>query len=136
MRSAMLFGADANPLGILVELGEADSHFRLGAAGSKRVQIPFVIKIPIGRLDMIPRGNVFWGKVLITLFGKDETGNQSSLSTHVQPITVPTDQFHKAATSGFFSYKVTVEIEGGRQTVYVGVKDQISGKMSIVAHEF
>jgi len=136
MRSAMLFGTDANPLGIKVEMGKMDSRFRLGAAGSKRVQIPFVIKIPIGRLDMVPRGNVFWGKVLITLFGKDEMGNQSSLSTHVQPITVPTDQFHKAATSGFFSYKVTVEIEGGRQTVYVGVKDEISGKMSIVAQEF
>ncbi len=136
MRSAMLFGGDANPLGILVEIGDADSRFRLGAAGSKRVQIPFVVKIPIGRLDMVPRGDVFWGKVLITLFGTDQTGNQSPISSHVQPITVPTDQFHKAATSGFFSYKVTVEIEGGQQTVFVGVKDQISGKTSIVSTEF
>lgn len=136
MRSAMLFGGDANPLGIVVEIGEMDSRFRLGAAGSKRVQIPFVVKIPIGRLDMVPRGDVFWGKVLITLFGKDQAGNQSSISNHVQPITVPTEQFHKAATSGFFSYKVKVEIEGGQQTVYVGVKDQISGKTSIVATEF
>ena len=136
MRSAMLFGSDANPLGVLVEIGDADSRFRLGAVGSKRVQIPFVVKIPIGRLDMVPRGDVFWGKVLITLFGTDQIGNQSPISTHVQPITVPTDQFHKAATSGFFSYKVTVEIEGGEQTVYVGVKDQISGKTSIVSTEF
>lgn len=136
MRSAMLFGSDANPLGILVEVGEADSRFRLGAAGSKRVQVPFVVKIPIGRLDMVPRGDVFWGKVLITLFGKDQTGNQSPISSYVQPITVPTDQFHKAATGGFFSYKVTVEVEGGEQTVYVGVKDQISGKMSIVPKKF
>lgn len=136
MRSAMLFGGDANPLGILVEVGEMDSRFRLGAAGSKRVQIPIVVKIPIGRLDMVPRGDVFWGKVLITLFGKDQQGNQSSISTYVQPITVPTEQFHKAATSGFFSYNVTVEVEGGAQVVYVGVKDQISGKVSIVPKEF
>ncbi len=136
MRSAMLFGSDANPLGVLVELGDPESRFRLGAAGSKRVRIPFVVKIPIGRLDMVPRGDVFWGKVLITLFGTDQTGNQSPISSHVQPITVPTDQFHKAATSGFFSYRVTVEIEGGAQIVYVGVKDQISGKTSIVSKEF
>ena len=84
----------------------------------------------------MPRGDVFWGKVLITLFGTDQTGNQSPISSHVQPITVPTDQFHKAATSGFFSYRVTVEIEGGAQIVYVGVKDQISGKTSIVSKEF
>ncbi len=136
MRSAMLFGNDANPLGVLVEIGDADSRFRLGAVGSKRAQIPFVVKIPIGRLDMVPRGDVFWGKVLITFFGTDQTGNQSPISSHVQPITVPTDQFHKAATSGFFSYKVTVEVEGGQQTVFVGVKDQISGKTSIVSTEF
>ncbi len=136
MRSAMLFGSDANPLGILVELGDTESRFRLGAAGSKRVRIPFVVKIPIGRLDMVPRGDVFWGKVLITLFGTDQAGNQSPISSHVQPITVPTDQFHKAATGGYFSYRVTVEVEGGEQTVYVGVKDQISGKMSIVSTEF
>ena len=136
MRSAMLFGSDANPLGIVVEIGDIDARFRLGAAGSKRVQIPIEVKIPIGRLDMVPRGDVFWGKVLITLFGTDETGNQSSISNHVQPITVPTEQFHKAATSGFFSYKVTVEVEGGEQTVFVGVKDQISGKTSIVSTEF
>ncbi len=136
MRSAMLFGGDANPLGILVEVGDADSRFRLGAAGSKRVRVPFVVKIPIGRLDMVPRGDVYWGKVQITLFGQDEAGNQSPISTHVQPITVPTDQFHKAATEGYFSYKVTVEIEGGKQTVFVGVKDQISSKTSIVSTEF
>ena len=40
MRSAMLFGADANPLGVRVELGDADSRFRLGAAGSKRITDP------------------------------------------------------------------------------------------------
>lgn len=136
MRSAMLFGNDANPLGVVVEIGDADSRFRLGAVGSKRVQVPFVVKIPIGRLDMVPRGDVFWGKVLITFFGTDQIGNQSPISSHVQPITVSTDQFHKAATSGFFSYKVTVEIEGGQQTVFVGVKDQISGKTSIVSKEF
>ena len=136
MRSAMLFGGDANPLGILVEVGDADAHFRLGAAGSKRVRVPFVVKIPIGRLDMVPRGDVYWGKVQITLFGQDEAGNQSQISTHVQPITVPTDQFHKAATEGYFSYDVTVEIEGGKQTVFVGVKDQISSKISIVSLEF
>lgn len=136
VRSAMLFGGDANPLGVRVETDAHDSRFRLGAVGSKRVQVPFVIKIPIGRLDMIPRGDVYWGKVLITLFGTDQHGNQSRLASQEQPITVSTDQFHNAAMRGFFSYKVTVEVEGGKQTIYIGVKDQISGKLSVVPQEF
>ncbi|MCD4749102.1 MAG: VWA domain-containing protein [Thermoanaerobaculales bacterium] len=136
IRSAMLFGNDANPLGIRVEAGEVDVRFRLGAAGSKRVKVPLVVKIPIGRLDLVPRGDVYWGKVLITFFGTDQTGNQSRLASQEQPITVPADQFHRAAMSGYFTYKITVEVEGGEQTVYVGVKDLISNKVSIVPQEF
>ena len=132
IRSAMLFGGDANPLGIVVETGEEDSRFRLGAVGSKRIRIPLTVKIPIGRLDMIPRGDVYWGKVLITLFGEDVHGNQSPLSSHEQPITVPADEFRTAVETGYFSYKVTVEVEGGPQTIHVGVKDLTAGKVSIV----
>ncbi len=136
MRSAMLFGGDANPLGIRVEVGDSDSRFRLGAVGSKRVQVPFVVKIPIGRIDMVPRGDVYWGKVLITFFGNDEHGNQSRIASQEQPIVVAAEEFHRAASSGYFTYKITVEVEGGDQTVFVGVKDEISGKLSISRQEF
>ena len=136
MRSAMLFGGDANPLGIRVEVGEQDSRFRLGAVGSKRVQVPFAVKIPIGRLDMVPRGDVYWGKVLITFFGNDQHGNQSRIASQEQPITVAAEDYHRAATGGYFTYNITVEVEGGEQTVFVGVKDQISGRLSIARQEF
>ncbi len=136
MRSAMLFGGDANPLGIRVEVGESDPRFRLGAVGSKRVQVPFAVKIPIGRIDMVPRGDVYWGKVLITFFGNDEHGNQSRIASQEQPIIVAAEEFHRAASGGYFTYKITVEVEGGDQTVFVGVKDEISGKLSISRQEF
>ena len=136
MRSAMLFGADANPLGIRVETGESDARFALGRADSKIVQVPVAVKIPIGRLDLVPRGDVYWGKVLITLFGEDGAGNQSTLSSHQQPITVSADQFHKAVAHGYFTYRVTVKVEGGEQTVFVGVKDEVSTKTSYVPLNF
>lgn len=136
IRSAMLFGADANPIGIRVETGEPDSRFALGRAGSKLVQVPVAVKIPIGGLDLVPRGDVYWNKVLITFFGQDANGNQSELASHEQPITVPADQYHKAVTIGYFTYRITLEIEGGEQQVYVGVKDQVSTKTSYVPIEF
>jgi hypothetical protein len=136
LRSEMLFGGDANPLGVRVDVGESDSRFRLGAAGSKRVQIPMKLKIPYARLMMIPRGDVYWGKIQITFFGEDAEGNQSELSSFEQPITVAADRYDDAVAHGYFGYSATVEVEGGEQTVFVGVQDTLAGKTSIVPTAF
>jgi len=136
LRSEMLFGGDANPLGVRVDLGDSDSRFRLGAAGSKRVQIPMKVKIPYSRLMMVPRGDVHWGKVQITFFGEDSSGNQSELASFEQPITVAADRYEEAVARGYFSYSTTVEVEGGEQTVYVGVQDTLGGRTSIIPYTF
>jgi VWFA-related protein len=136
LRSAMLFGADANPLGIRVEVGESDSRFRLGAAGSKRVKVPIDVKIPFGRLEMIERGDVYWSKVWITLFAEDAAGNQSALASHEQPITVEADRYQEAVAKGYFTYRTGVEIEGGEQKVFIGVQEELSGRTSIMPLEF
>ncbi len=136
MRSAMLFGADANPLGIRVDIGDSESRFRLGAAGSKRIKVPLHVKIPYGRLEMIDRGDLYWSKVWISLFAEDAEGNQSALASHEQPITVDADRYQQAVVKGYFSYHTTVEIEGGGQKVFVGVQEELSGRTSIMPIEF
>jgi len=136
LRSAMLFGADANPLGIRVEIGDSDSRFRLGAAGSKRVEIPLHVRIPYGRLEMIQRGDIYWSKVWITLFAEDAAGNQSALTSHEQPIIVEANRYHEAVAKGYFSYHTGVEIEGGEQKVFIGVQEELSGRTSIMPIEF
>ncbi|MCU0305924.1 MAG: VWA domain-containing protein [Thermoanaerobaculales bacterium] len=132
LRSAMLFGADANPLGVRVEIGEVDSRFRLGAAGSKRVEVPLHLKIPYGRLEMIERGDLYWSKVWITLFAEDAAGNQSPLASHEQVITVAANRYQEAVAKGYFSFHTGVEIEGGLQKVFVGVQEELSGRTSIM----
>ncbi len=136
LRSEMLFGGDANPLGVRVEIGDADSRLRIGAARSKRVRIPFKVKIPYARLSMIPRGDIYWGKVLITFFGEDSGGNQSELASFEQPITVDSNRYEEAVARGYFTYSVTVEVEGGQQSVYIGIQDSIGGKTSIIPKTF
>jgi VWFA-related protein len=136
LRSAMLFGADANPLGVRIELGPADSRFRLGAAGSKRVRIPVQIKIPYARLDMIERGDLYWSSLFITLFAEDAAGNQSELSSVEQPISIAADRYREAVAKGYFSYHTEVEIEGGEQRVFVGIQEEISGRTSIMPLTF
>lgn len=136
MRSAMLFGADANPLGIRVEYGEATRHFHLGAAGAKRVKVPIVIQIPLGRLDFLPQGDIYSAKVLLSFFGKDEKGNESRLAREEQSIQVAADRMEEARRGGYFTYRMTLEVEGGKQSIFIGVKDELSMKTSIIGHDF
>jgi VWFA-related protein len=135
LRSEMLFGADANPLGIRLEVGELDSRFRLGAAGSKRVRVPLEVKIPYARLAMVPRGDLYWGKIVVTFFGEDAKGNQSELASFEQPITVDSARYDEAVARGYFKYTATVEVEGGEQRVFVGVQDTLAGRTSIIPHD-
>ena len=88
------------------------------------------------RLDMVPRGNLYWGKVMITFFGQDQTGNQSRLASFEQPITVDADRYNDAVARGYFAFETTVEVEGGYQSVYVGIEDAISGHTSIMPQQF
>ena len=136
LRSEMLFGGDANPLGIRVEIGASDESFRLGAAGSKRVEIPVELKIPFGRLEMIRRGDLYWGQLLISFFAEDEAGNQSELASQEQPVSVDAARYDEAVAKGYFSYRTTLRIEGGTQRVYIGVEDMLSARTSIMPQTF
>ena len=136
LRSEMLFGRDANPLGIRVETGEPDARFRLGAADSKRVQVPFHVKIPFARLEMVPRGELWWTKVLITFLSEDAAGNQSELASQELEITVEDARHDEAVARGYFSYRTTVEVEGGEQQVFIGIQDLLGGRTSIMPQRF
>lgn len=136
LRSEMLFGGDANPLGVRIEVGEISGRFRMGAAGSKRVRIPLEVKIPYGRLDMLRRGDAYWGKVLISFLGEDGAGNQSALAHDEQTITVEAARYDEAVARGYFAYRTTVEVEGGQQKVYVGIEDTVSGRTTIMPISF
>lgn len=136
LRSEMLFGGDANPLGVRVEVGEPDSSFRLGAAGSKRVRLPMELKIPYGRLELVPRGDAYWGRIMVTFLGEDKAGNQSQLASQEVEVTVGADRYDEAVARGYFSYQTVVEVEGGEQKVFVGIEDVVSGRTTIMPQVF
>ncbi len=135
LQSTMLFGGDANPLGARVELGDTSSRFRPGAAGMKKVRLPIVVKVPIGRLTMIERGRTYWGKITVTVFGEDAKGNQSEPVFDSAEVTVPAREIQKARATGYFTYDLTVTLEGGQQKVWIGIEDVVGDRISIMPQE-
>jgi hypothetical protein len=135
LRSAMLFGAEQNPLGVRVEVGKASKVPGFGRSG--RVRVPLDVQIPYSLLHLVDRGDVHWGKVMVTFFNQGETESDSKLWSTEQPIMVPEKRYRAAvAQAGYFSYKATLEIERGPQRLYVGVHDLVSGKTSLLPQSF
>ena len=85
---------------------------------------------------MIARDGDSWGRLLISFFGEDQEGNQSELTSQEQPVSLASHRHEEAVAKGYFSYKATLEIEGGQQKVYVGVHDVLSGRTSILPLSF
>ena len=85
---------------------------------------------------MIRRGDAYWGQLLISFFAEDRAGNQSELASQEQPISVDADRYDEAVARGYFSYRTSVEIEGGTQRVYIGVEDLLSARTSIMPQTF
>ena len=85
---------------------------------------------------MIERGDVYWGRLLISFFAEDAAGNQSELASHEETLSVAADRYDEAVAKGYFSYRTTIEVEGGQQKIFVGVEDLVSSRTSIMPQVF
>ena len=134
LRSRMVFGGAHNPLGVRVLVTDVKRRFRFG--GPRRCQVGLDVQIPYGMLDLVDRGDVHWGKVVVAFFNQGEMDDQSRLWSHEQPVILASDKYREAVTSGYFSFKTTLEIKGGEQLITVAVQDLVGGQTSLVPQEF
>jgi VWFA-related protein len=135
LRSAMLFGANENPLGVRIKVGKV-SKVR-GFGHSDRVRVALDVQIPYVMLHLVDRGDMHWGKVLVSFFNRGEAETESKLWSTEQPIMLPDKRYRDALdNAGYFSYKATLEIERGSQQVYVGVHDLMGGKTTLLPQDF
>ncbi len=124
LRADALFGADRNPLDVEVVPGR-------GSVRRGRLQVPVEIRIPYARLALIDRGDLYWGKVLISVFNRDDAGGGPRTWSQEQPITLPTERYARAIRDGFFSFKFTLEVERGQELSF-GVQDLVGGDSSLI----
>jgi VWFA-related protein len=133
VRSQMLFGSDQNPLFVRVAIRDVS---RTGSGRRGRYRVALDVQIPYGRIDMVERGNHYWGKVLITFFKQGETEKQSKLWSQEQPITIAANRYHSAVVEGYFSFKPTLEVRADEQELYLGVQDLLGGNTSLMPLHF
>lgn len=122
--AALLYGTGTNPLGIdarTLELVESDAGTLL----------PVEVRIPLGKITLVPRGDLHAGRVRVALALLDEDGNRSPIEQRELPIEIPAADIEVAVTK-YFVYAAQLRIGKGQQRMVVTVRDELSGIESIV----
>jgi VWFA-related protein len=124
--AALSFPFEDNPLGVTLEFGQArprDDGFYL---------MPVMVRIPIGKLVLVPREQTEDAKVRLFIAAMDSGGSTSDVQQTPVPISIPKAEIATAQQKSFV-YSVTLLMREGDQRVSVGVRDDIGALASFVS---
>jgi VWFA-related protein len=124
--AALNFPFEENPLGITLEFGQPRSRedgFYL---------VPVLVRIPIGKLVLIPRGETEDARVRLFIAALDSSGGTSDIQQTPVPISIPKADV-AAAQGKKFVYSVTLLMRQGEQRVSIGVRDDIGAQASFLS---
>jgi VWFA-related protein len=124
--AALNFPFEENPLGVSVEFGQPrpreDGYFL----------VPVLVRIPIGKLVLVPREKSDDARVRLFIAALDSEGGTSDVQQTPVPISVAKADV-ATAVNKHFTYEVTLLMRKGDQRVAVGVRDDIAAQASFVS---
>lgn len=124
--AALNFPFEENPLGIAMEFGQPkpkdDGYFL----------VPVMVRIPIGKLVLVPRELTEEAKVRLFIAAMDSSGGTSDVQQAPVPISIPKAEVAMAQGKQYV-YSVTLLMRGGEQRVAVGVRDDVAAQASFVS---
>jgi VWFA-related protein len=124
--AALSFPFEENPLGVSLEFGQGrprDDGFFL---------VPVMVRIPIGRLVLVPREATEDARVRVFVAAIDSKGALSEVQQTPVPISIPKSDV-AAAQRKTFVYSLTLLMRPGDQRVSVGVRDDIAAQASFIS---
>ena len=124
--AALRFPFENNPLGVNLELGTPTRR-----SDGFYLQ-PVLVKIPIGKLVLVPRAATHEGRVRLFIAAVDTEGNTSEVQQVPLPISIPATDVATAIGKDYV-YTVNLLMRGGDQKVAVGVRDDVAAEASFVA---
>jgi len=124
--AALNFPFEENPLAVALEFGKPrprDDGFFL---------VPVLVRIPIGKLALIPHEKSDDARVRLFIAALDSNGGTSDVQQAPVPISIPKADV-AAAQGKFYVYSVTLLMRGGSQRVAVGVRDDFAAQASFLS---
>ncbi|MES1210881.1 MAG: hypothetical protein ABUL63_00975, partial [Acidobacteriota bacterium] len=129
--ATMAFGADENPLGAALEIGQQTP----ASAEKTSFVVPLRVKVPIGKLYLEPKGANREGRLRLFVVASGEGKVTPVRETKVVTVRVPEADF-AAGTMKDYVYEVRITLENGAYTVGVGVRDELATTTSYLQGKF
>lgn len=112
-----------NPLGVSVTVGEARPYDR------DNYLLPVRIAVPVGKLGLVPSGDVYQGQFFVYFVVLDALGKQSDLQVQQQKVNVPAKDYAIAQGKDWY-YDVQLLVVPGGQKLAVALRDGVSNLTS------
>jgi VWFA-related protein len=123
--STLLYGFERNPLEVGLRIGGGSQQ------SDGLYLVPIAVDVPIGKLEMVPRGDFHVGRIKIYFSALDEEERQSDVQEVPLPIRIPSEEMERAVEQPYV-YRVELQMRGGSQRMAVGVRDEIGAVESFV----
>ncbi|HBL26680.1 MAG TPA: hypothetical protein DD490_07585 [Acidobacteria bacterium] len=125
--ATLRFPFENNPLGIELETGtptrRSDGYYLQ----------PINVKVPLGKLVLVPRGATSEARVRLFVAAIDTEGNTSEQVQQIPlPISIPAADV-ASAVGKYYVYTVNLLMRGGDQKVAVGVRDDVAAEASFIS---
>ena len=125
LQAGMRYGIQANPLDLQVETGQAEPY------GDKFALLPITIRIPIGKLLLVPQGERHLSQLEVYFSALSEDGEVADLASDAVRLEIPPQDLETALTQ-FYRYDTKLQIRPGPQRLGVAVRDIFADKVSRV----
>jgi VWFA-related protein len=126
--AALQFPFQTNPIGLSLEFGHP------AARSDGLYLVPISVKIPLGKLTLVPREHSSTAKVRLFIGAIDPEGHTSEVQQVPVPINVPAADVPKLAGKHFL-YTLSLLMRGGDQKVAIGMRDDVGAQESFVTGE-
>ena len=127
MLGTLLFGVEANPLGVEVEVGEA------AAGDGELLAVPVRIRVPLREVVTTPGAGFSVGKLRLVLVARDPEGEWTPVRQQEALFKLPEGEDPAEAERVF---EVAVALPPGENVVAVGVRDDVGGDTSYLRETF
>jgi VWFA-related protein len=124
--ATLQFPFEENPLGIDLEFGAPTSR------QDGYYLLPVNVRIPIGKLVLVPREQTNEARVRLFIAAMDAQGDTSEVQQQALPISIPNAEV-AGATGKYYVYSVNLLMRGGDHKVGVGVRDEVAGEASFLS---
>jgi VWFA-related protein len=124
--AVLQFPFEQNPLAVHIEFGHTtarDDGFYL---------VPVQVKIPLGRVTLIPRDKTQEASLRLFFAAMDTDGNTSAVQQARVPISIPNGDVAKAKGK-YYVYTVSLLMRPGDSRIAVGLRDEAAASSSFVA---